>query len=336
MAQGSYVLANQSRTSFRQNLNVALAAAATNNSGAAQPSPTYPHMWWPDEGTNQLWQRNAGNTAWILRGSLSLPNWGLAPLTGATFTGPVVLPAGSTVAGYAPAAATDWRNLVINGNPTINQRGYTSNQATTVANQYTLDRWRILTSGHSISYAWSGGVATVTVPSGVTFEQIVEGANVTSGTYVASWSGSASVTMGGIPVTSGVPVTLTGGLDVAIRVSNGSFSKFKLEPGSFATPFTHIPLDIELLRCQRYYRVGGGYAGSYSGSAALDVALDRVAFSPTMRASPSVALAVSSQSSNLGTPYVAGADATGFNVAGYVGTLGNLYLAYGWSASAEL
>lgn len=336
MTQGSYVLGNQSRISLRQNLNVALAAAVTNNSGPAQPSPTYPHMWWSDEGTGQLWQRNTGNTAWVLRGSLSLPNWGLAPLAGATFTGPVVLPAGSTVAGYAPAAATDWRNLVINGNPTINQRGYASSQATTVANQYTLDRWKILTSGHSISYSSSGGVVTVTVPSGVTLEQTVEGVNVMSGTYVASWSGSASVTMGGVPATSGIPVTLTSGVDVVIRVTNGSFSRFKLEPGSFATPFTHIPIEIELPRCQRFYRVGGGYVGSYSGSSSLDVPLDRVAFSPTMRASPTVALAVSSQSGNLGTPFVAGADANGFNVAGFVSSAGNIFLFYNWSASAEL
>jgi hypothetical protein len=35
-----------------------------------------------------------------------------------------------------------FRNVIINGNPTINQRGYVSGAATSGANQYTLDRWQ--------------------------------------------------------------------------------------------------------------------------------------------------------------------------------------------------
>ena len=43
-----------------------------------------------------------------------------------------------------------FRNVIINGNPTINQRGYVSGTATSGANQYTLDRWRVVTSGPNI------------------------------------------------------------------------------------------------------------------------------------------------------------------------------------------
>jgi hypothetical protein len=44
------------------------------------------------------------------------------------------------------------RNLVINGNFAINQRAYVSGAATSGANQYTLDRWRVVTSGSAV---WS-------------------------------------------------------------------------------------------------------------------------------------------------------------------------------------
>lgn len=48
MSQHDYDLANQAGAAFRSDLNAALAAIVTNNSGATEPTTTYAHMWWSD------------------------------------------------------------------------------------------------------------------------------------------------------------------------------------------------------------------------------------------------------------------------------------------------
>lgn len=65
MAQHDYNIANQSGQAFRQDLNNALAAAVTNNSGASAPSTTYAYQYWADTGAGLLKIRNAANSAWI-------------------------------------------------------------------------------------------------------------------------------------------------------------------------------------------------------------------------------------------------------------------------------
>jgi flagellar basal body rod protein FlgF len=52
MAQHDYNLANQSGADFRADLNNALSAIATNNSGANQPSTTFAYEWWIDTTNN--------------------------------------------------------------------------------------------------------------------------------------------------------------------------------------------------------------------------------------------------------------------------------------------
>ena len=87
MAQHDYIIANQSGAAFRGDLNNALNAVATNNSGTAEPSTTYAYQWWADSNTGLLKQRNAANSAWITIGTLASTNLGLAPLASPSFTG---------------------------------------------------------------------------------------------------------------------------------------------------------------------------------------------------------------------------------------------------------
>lgn len=97
MAQHDYNLANQSGLAFRQDLNNALAAIVSQNSGPSEPSTTYAYQWWADTTTGLLKLRNAANSAWITIGTLADTNLGLATaasptITGtATFTGDVLL-----------------------------------------------------------------------------------------------------------------------------------------------------------------------------------------------------------------------------------------------------
>jgi hypothetical protein len=87
MAQHDYNLANQSGLAFRQDLNNALAAIVSQNSGASEPSTTYAYQWWADTTTGLLKLRNAANNAWITIGTLASANLGLAPAASPTFSG---------------------------------------------------------------------------------------------------------------------------------------------------------------------------------------------------------------------------------------------------------
>lgn len=144
------------------------------------------------------------------------------------------------------------RNLIINGNPLINQRGYVSGTATVAANQYTLDRWRVVTSGQAVSWTDSAGIRTVTAPAGG-MEQVIEGLGLIGGTYTVNWVGTASCTVGGASVAKGAQVTLTGGVDVTIRLTGGTWSQLQIEPGPIATPYERRPIGLELWLCQRYW-----------------------------------------------------------------------------------
>ena len=63
MAQHDYSIANQSGASFRADLNNALAAIVSQNSGTAEPAPTYAYQLWADTTAGLLKLRNAANSA---------------------------------------------------------------------------------------------------------------------------------------------------------------------------------------------------------------------------------------------------------------------------------
>lgn len=65
MAQHDYILDNQNGPSFRADLNDALAAIVSNNSGATAPPTTYPFQWWADTTAAILKQRDATNSLWV-------------------------------------------------------------------------------------------------------------------------------------------------------------------------------------------------------------------------------------------------------------------------------
>jgi hypothetical protein len=65
MAQHDYNIANQTGANFRADLNNALSAIATNNSGSTEPSTTFAYEWWIDTNTGVLKLRNSANNAWL-------------------------------------------------------------------------------------------------------------------------------------------------------------------------------------------------------------------------------------------------------------------------------
>ena len=65
MATHDYVIANQGFPAFRGDLNDALAAIVSNNSGSSAPTTTYAYQLWYDTSNNQWKMRNADNDAFI-------------------------------------------------------------------------------------------------------------------------------------------------------------------------------------------------------------------------------------------------------------------------------
>ena len=144
------------------------------------------------------------------------------------------------------------RNLLINGNLAINQRAYVSGTATGAANQYTLDRWRVVTSGQSLTFTASGNGNSMTAPAGGV-EQVIEGANIGGGTYVLGWTGTATASVNGTARTKGESFTLPANTNATVRLIGGTASLVQLEPGGTVTPFEQRPYGMELAMCQRYY-----------------------------------------------------------------------------------
>jgi hypothetical protein len=65
MAQHDYVIANGTGAAVRSDLNNALAAIVSQNSGATEPATMYAYQFWADTTTGLLKLRNAANNAWI-------------------------------------------------------------------------------------------------------------------------------------------------------------------------------------------------------------------------------------------------------------------------------
>lgn len=224
--------------------------------------------------------------------------------SGDTMTGPLEVPAGASgaqvpqaqeVAVLASTQLAGHRNRLINGNFAINQRGYVSGAATSGANQYTLDRWRVVTSGQNLTFSASGNGNQVTAPAGG-IEQVIEGANIEGGTYVINWTGTATCTVDGTARAKGDSFTLTANTNVTVKFSGGTVSKAQLEPGTVPTVFEHRLNEFQL--CQRYYEV-------LSTEWRLDASLGGatvsygvfVGFSVAKRSTPAVSV-VSETSSN--------------------------------------
>ena len=153
------------------------------------------------------------------------------------------------------------RNRLINAQGRINQRVYVSGTATVAANQYTLDRWRVVTSGQNLT--WTGNAARniMTAPAGGV-EQVIEGLNIEGGTYTINWFGTAACTVAGVARAKGEVFTLTAATDATVRFTGGTFTDVQLEPGSIPTAFERAFHGDELARCERYFRLSPSLQGA--------------------------------------------------------------------------
>ena len=155
-------------------------------------------------------------------------------------------------------------NLVINGNFTINQRGYVS-AANLASGSYGFDRWKSNFTNTTLTFSSAPAGQTVTINSGGGLQQIVEQANVPAGTYVLSFTGTATgriYNSGATPpsyAASPISFTADGLANVVVEFTATGATKtlgeVKLEEGTTATGFSYAggTIQTELSNCQRYY-----------------------------------------------------------------------------------
>jgi hypothetical protein len=156
-----------------------------------------------------------------------------------------------------------YRNLLINGDFSINQRGFAGGAVTD--RKYSVDRW--FAWGAGVSLTITDGVATLTgaieqgieapkiagqvvtvslaAPSADLTVSIIGGGALSSGT-IAAGGGRRGVTLT-------VPVEATGDVFLKIEGVAASFADVQLEIGA-ATAFDRRAPGDELALCQRYYQ----------------------------------------------------------------------------------
>lgn len=182
------------------------------------------------------------------------------------------------------------RNLIINGSGRVNQRGYVSGTVTVGANEFTLDRWFVITTGQSLTFTGDASGRTMTAPAGGV-STVIEGASIAGGTYVISWTGTATATVGGVSRASGDTFTLAANTNVTVTFSSGTFTNVQIELGSIPTPFERRPVGQELALCQRYYWRGLPAAAlNFPSYTTGSVMAFIVSFPVFMRAVPTVAV----------------------------------------------
>lgn len=148
------------------------------------------------------------------------------------------------------------KNLLINAGFRVNQRGYVSGTATAAADEYTLDRWRVLVSGESIAFSALGADNTITSPAGG-LGQKIESINIRGGVYTVQWSGSATCKVNGVERKTGESFVINADTETDVVFYGGDVNKPQLESGSIVTEFEYRNIEEELILCRRFFeRIG--------------------------------------------------------------------------------
>lgn len=107
MAQHDYNIANQSGADFRSDLNDALSAIASTNSGDTAPGTTFANQLWIDTANNLLKIRNEANSAWITTGiDITADNTFTSVVINTSITGSAILDDDTFATASATTVAT--------------------------------------------------------------------------------------------------------------------------------------------------------------------------------------------------------------------------------------
>lgn len=173
----------------------------------------------------------------------------------------------------AAAAAPSFKNRLINGDLSINQRAFAGGALT--AGIYGYDRWKGGTGGCNVSVA--GGIITHTSGPHV---QVIEAPDLAGKTITVSVedpSGNVSVNVDGVvgTITAGagrrgvaviVPSGSTGNVTLTLTAAGVTYRRVQLEVGTAATVWEARSIAIEQILCARYFEKSYS-AGTSPGTA---------------------------------------------------------------------
>lgn len=201
MAQHDYVIDNQSGASFRADLNNALSAIVSQNSGSSAPSTTYAYQFWADSTNGLLKMRDGSNANWITLRQLD-GDFDTVPVENGTAAAPsIYFRASGTDTGFY-SSGTDAIDVATAG---VQRFGWSSGGDVTVyGGNVTLNAQGDLRFADSDSSNWVAFQAPATVSSNVTWTlPSADGTSnqvlVTNGSGVLSWAaaGGGDVTLAG-------------------------------------------------------------------------------------------------------------------------------------------
>ena len=117
MAEHDFIIDNGTGSAVRTDLNNLFQAIASNNSKSGALTTNYAYQWHVDTSDGNLKIRNAANNGYVTIGPVATTAFGLAPLSGGTFTGAVIhnyttalrIPVGTTAQRSGSPATGDLR-----------------------------------------------------------------------------------------------------------------------------------------------------------------------------------------------------------------------------------
>ena len=243
MSQHDYNIANQGFPAFRADLNDALGAIVTTNSGATAPNPSFAHQFWMDTSASPsvLKMRNADNDAWIEICSIDQATDKVTVLNATQ------IKVGSVVYTLPTADGTNGQALKTNGSGvlTFGEAGAIPNGLFSKANQ-TIVAWTktgsFTVSTATILYVEVGGlIRTIAASTAVTMP-----GSATAGTDYAIWcktDGTLEATdnhtsppatgarkVGGFHYAPGGNATGTSGGNTTPQINEYSFWDLKFRP----------------------------------------------------------------------------------------------------------
>lgn len=189
--------------------------------------------------------------------------------TARTTLGAAASGANSDITSINGGPISGFRNVLINGGFTINQRTYVS-AAVLASGSFGHDRWKAGSGGGDYSFTQLASDTTITIAANKTLIQVVEDKNIQATSYVLSWTGTAQARYGVNSATpSGAyaasPILITGqtvGTVLSVEFGNGAstgtLGKVQLERATAtaqATAFEQRPHALERDMCRRHYQV---------------------------------------------------------------------------------
>jgi hypothetical protein len=206
MSQNDHVIANGSGSTVRADINSALQALASQNSGTSGPGTTYPFQIWANESADELAMRTEANSAWVVTatftGSTYIP-WSrgaqlgtIANLNAAAITENLIMSAKQIRTALATVATASGVDLSAAAGNFIELTGSTGITAFTIAagaTYYVRHTGTAFTLTHNASTLICPTGANITVQPGDCFIVHGRAANQAAITFYQRASGSALV-----------------------------------------------------------------------------------------------------------------------------------------------